>query len=217
MIWANDKAVSLGANVVNDSWGRGESSATKDYDTHFSRLGVTFVASSGDSGYNSHYPASSPYFTAVGGTSLLLDSSKNWLKETAWAKGGSNCSINEPKPDFQKDTGCTRRSVADVSADADDEVSGAAIYDTFGIDGVGGWLKLGGTSLAAPLISGVYGLSAPARGRGNSLPYLHGNSSNLHDVQAGTNGGCTTYICLAGTGYDGPTGLGTPNGLTAFQ
>ena len=217
MIWANDKAVSLGANVVNDSWGRGESSATKDYDTHFSRLGVTFVASSGDSGYNSHYPASSPYFTAVGGTSLLLDSSKNWLKETAWAKGGSNCSINEPKPVFQKDTGCTRRSVADVSADADDEVSGAAIYDTFGIDGVGGWLKLGGTSLAAPLISGVYGLSAASPGRGNSLPYLHGNSANLHDVQAGTNGGCTTYICLAGTGYDGPTGLGTPNGLTAFQ
>ena len=217
MIWANDKAVSLGANVVNNSWGRVESAATKSYDTHFKHPGVTFVASSGDSGYNSHYPASSPYFTAVGGTSLLLDGSKNWLGETAWAKGGSNCSINEPKPVFQKDSGCSHRSVVDVSADADDEVSGAAIYDSFGIDGVGGWLKMGGTSLSAPLISGVYGLAAAATGRGNSAPYLHGNASNLHDVQAGANGTCITYLCQAGPGYDGPTGLGTPNGLTAFQ
>jgi len=43
------------------------------------------------------------------------------------------------------------------------------------------------------------------------------NASSLNDVKSGSNGSCGgTYLCTAGVGYDGPTGLGTPNGTSAF-
>ena len=46
---------------------------------------------------------------------------------------------------------------------------------------------------------------------------LYSKSSSLNDVTSGSNGSCGgTYQCTAGVGYDGPTGLGTPNGITAF-
>lgn len=219
LLWANDKAYSMGAKVINNSWGRLETSTTPSYDFHFNHPGVVYVASSGDHGYESHYPASSPYVVAVGGTTLSIDGANNWVGETAWSKGGSYCSTNEPKPTHQTDLGCLKRSVVDVSADADDVNSGAAVYDSFGVNGNYKWLKVGGTSLAAPLITGIYGLNGgvPAGVQANSLPYTHGNATNLHDVTSGSNGTCGTYLCNAGVGYDGPTGLGTPNGLTAFK
>ena len=218
LMWAVDTAVSMGAQVVNTSWGFTESSTTLSNDSHFNHPGVAFVASSGDNGYGSHWPAASQYVTAVGGTTLTIDGLNNWVSETAWASGGSGCSAYETKPVFQTDTGCLKRSYADVAADADYAASGAAIYDSFGINGNFYWLKVGGTSLAAPLVSGIYALGGVTPGlQQNSLPYLHGNATNLHDVLSGSNGSCGTYLCNAGIGYDGPTGLGTPNGVTAFQ
>ncbi len=48
-----------------------------------------------------------------------------------------------------------------------------------------------------------------------SYPYSH--TSSLFDVTSGSNGTCSpSYLCTAGPGYDGPTGLGTPNGTTGF-
>ena len=50
---------------------------------------------------------------------------------------------------------------------------------------------------------------------GGSYPYSH--TSSLFDVTSGSNGSCGgSYLCTAGVGYDGPTGLGTPNGTGAF-
>ena len=49
---------------------------------------------------------------------------------------------------------------------------------------------------------------------GGSAPYAH--TANLYDVTLGKNGSCGTYLCTAGLGYDGPTGLGTPDGTGAF-
>jgi len=203
------------ATVVSNSWGGSESSGETSYDFHFNHPGVPITVSSGDGGYGVEYPASSQYVTAVGGTTLNLNSSNTRSSETAWSGAGSGCSAYESKPTWQKDAGCSRRTVADVSADADPN-TGASVYDSYGYQGQKGWFQVGGTSLAAPLIASVYALA----GNGStttygSYPYSH--TSSLYDVISGSNGSCGgSYLCTAGVGYDGPTGLGTPNGTGGF-
>jgi len=77
-----------------------------------------------------------------------------------------------------------------------------------------GWLVFGGTSVASPLIAGVYGVNGGAVNYGSD-PY--NNTGALYDVTSGSNGSCGgSYLCTAKVGYDGPTGLGTPNGVSAF-
>lgn len=207
---AENTAVALGADVVSNSWGGSESSGeTTAYDPYFNHPGVVITASTGDSGYGVEYPAASPYVVGVGGTTLNLKADGSWLSESAWSGGGSGCSAYEPKPSWQTDTGCAHRTVADVSADADPN-TGAAVYDTYGY---GGWLQVGGTSLASPLIASVFALSGNTTNP--SAPYA--DPGQLHDVTQGSNGNCGgSYLCTAGNGYDGPTGLGTPNGDGAF-
>jgi subtilase family serine protease len=205
------------ANVVSNSWGGSEfsSETSASYDGHFNRAGVPITVSSGDGGYGVEYPAASRYVTAVGGTTLNLDSNHARVSETAWSGSGSGCSAYESKPSWQTDAGCSRRTVADVSADADPN-TGAAVYDSFGYAGQKGWFQVGGTSLSAPLIAGVYALAGNAVSTvDGSFPY--GHTASLFDVVSGSNGSCGgSYLCTAGTDYDGPTGLGTPNGTGGF-
>ncbi len=53
--------------------------------------------------------------------------------------------------------------------------------------------------------------------QGNAIPYANATASNLHDITSGSNGTCSAaYLCNGVAGYDGPTGLGTPNGVSAF-
>jgi N-acetylneuraminic acid mutarotase len=209
---AVNQAVAQGAKYVSNSYGGGEGSdESQADDAYFRHPGVAITASSGDSGYGASYPAASPYVTAIGGTSLAKDtsSSRGWTEST-WNGAGSGCSSYEAKPSFQKDTGCARRTIADVSAVADPN-TGVAVYN-------GGWHVYGGTSVSAPIIASVYALGGtPAAGSSpNSFPYDH--PSELNDVTSGSNGNCTpAYLCTAGAGYDGPTGLGTPRGLGAFR
>ena len=207
---AENQAVRLGASVIANSWGGAESAGEVSFDSaYFNHPGVVITASTGDSGYGVQYPASSPYVVAVGGTTLSLNADNSYKGETAWRDGGSGCSAYETKPAFQSGLGCARRTVADVSADADPN-TGAAIYDTYGY---GGWVAVGGTSLSAPLIAGVYALSGNTSN--GAAPYA--NPGALHDVKSGSNGTCSpASLCTAGVGYDAPTGLGTPNGLAAF-
>ncbi len=131
------------------------------------------------------------------------------------ASGGSGCSPFEPKPDFQAslNTNCSNRAIADISADADPN-TGLAVFDTLG---QGGWLQVGGTSLSSPLVASMYALAGtPVPGTFPvSYPYAAAQGS-LFDVTEGTNGGCGNVLCQAGPGWDGPTGLGTPNGVTAL-
>jgi subtilase family serine protease len=211
---AVDRAVALGASVVSNSWGSGEFGGESYYDSHFNHPGVAFTVSSGDSGYGAEYPAASPYVTAVGGTSLYLNRDGSYNYETAWTGAGSGCSLFEGKPTWQTDTGCANRTVADVSADADPN-TGAAVYDSVRYYGQSGWFQVGGTSLASPIVAAVYALSGNTAGNANQIPYL--NSGNLRDITSGSNGYCGgSYLCSATNGYDGPTGLGTPNGTAAF-
>ncbi len=213
-------AVSLGAKFVSNSYGGGESSADTSYDSsYFNHPGVAITVSSGDSAYGAQYPAASKYVTSVGGTALKKASNTRGWTESVWLTNstegtGSGCSKYDAKPTWQKDTGCSKRTIADVSAVAD-PATGVAVYQTYGGSG---WAVYGGTSAAAPIIAGVYALGgAPSSGSSPaSFPYAH--TSALFDVTSGSNGSCSpSYLCTAGTGYDGPTGLGTPNGTTAFK
>jgi subtilase family serine protease len=216
LLAAEATAVKLGATVVSNSWGASESSGETSNDSAFNHPGIPITVSSGDNGYGVEWPAASQYVTAVGGTTLTL-SGNSYVSETVWSGAGSGCSAYEPKPSWQKDTGCAKRTVADVAADADPN-TGAAVYDSVRYNGQSGWFQVGGTSLASPLIAAVYALA----GNGTSVvfgsnPYSFAGSSNLHDVTSGSNGSCGgSYLCTGTSGYDGPTGVGTPNGTGAF-
>src|SRR6266545_2083922 len=172
------------------------------------------LAAAGDSGFGLSFPASSQYVTAVGGTRLTRSSNARGWTESVWSGTGSGCSRVFPKPSWQTDGGCSGRTVADVSAVAD-PATGVAMYHTFGVRG-GPWFKAGGTSVSAPIIAGVYALAGNAGSvRYGSFPYSH--TGALHDVTSGANGSCGgSYLCTAMRGYDGPSGLGTPNGSGAF-
>jgi subtilase family serine protease len=205
------------ATIVSNSWGGSEfsSETSSAYDGHFNHVGLPITFSSGDGGYGVEYPAASQYVTAVGGTTLTLNANNSYNSETVWSGAGSGCSAYEPKPTWQKDTGCVRRTVADVAADADPN-TGAAVYDSVRYQGRLGWFQVGGTSLSSPLIAAVYALAGNATSTvDGSYPYAH--TSALHDVTTGSNGSCGgSYLCAGKVGYDGPTGNGTPNGTGAF-
>ncbi|MEV6721520.1 S53 family peptidase [Streptomyces xanthochromogenes] len=216
---AVNRAVTMGAKYVSNSYGGSEDASDTTADSqYFNHPGVAITVSSGDSGYGVEYPAASQYVTAVGGTSLKQDSSTRGWSESVWGTSaggegaGSGCSAYDPKPSWQKDSGCAKRAVADVSAVAD-PATGLAVYDSYQANG---WNVYGGTSASSPIIAGVYALAgAPAGGSTpSSFPYAH--TGSLNDVTTGANGSCSDYLCKAGAGYDGPTGLGTPNGTAAF-
>jgi subtilase family serine protease len=215
LIAATDRATALGAQVVSMSWGGGEGSGETTTDTHFNHPGVIYVAASGDSGYGVSYPAASHWVLAVGGTRLVAGPTGTRSSETAWSGAGSGCSRYETKPSWQHDGSCTRRSVADVAADADPS-TGAAVYTSLSTAG-SGWFTVGGTSLAAPLIAGMIG-AAGGGPQSAVLGRLYGSigTARLYDVTAGSNGSCAGYLCSAGRGYDGPTGVGAPLGAAVL-
>jgi subtilase family serine protease len=211
---AVDRAAVLGANVISNSYGGSEYSGEVNDESHFNHPGIAITVSSGDGGFGAEFPAASQYVTAVGGTSLRRDGSPRGFTETVWSGAGSGCSAFITKPSWQTDTGCSHRTVADVSAVADPN-TGVSVYDTY-LHPRGGWLVFGGTSVAAPVIGGVYALA----GNASSINYgsfSYSNTSSLFDVLSGSNGSCGgSYLCTGASGYDGPTGNGTPNGTGAF-
>jgi subtilase family serine protease len=218
---AVDTAVALGADAVSNSYGsRGEFSGEQLFERYYKHTGVAITVSSGDYGYGNgliltggvSFPGSSEFVTSVGGTTLVRDGSARGWTESAWAGSTSGCSAYIHKPGWQKDRLCDKRTVADVAAVADPQ-TGLAVYDTFGFEG---WLVVGGTSLSSPIIASVYAMA----GNTSSVRYGVGPyraSSGFFDVIGGSNGACGgTYMCNSLPGYDGPTGLGTPNGLGGF-
>jgi subtilase family serine protease len=212
---AVNRAASMGAIAISNSYGTsGEFSSETAYDSsYYNHPGVAVTASSGDSGYGVEYPAASRNVVAVGGTSLKKPNGV--FTETAWSGAGSGCSAYESKPSWQHDTGCSHRTVTDVSAIADPQ-TGVWAYDTYGSYWSSGWLIFGGTSVASPIIASVFAL-AGSPWANQPASYLYGNAASLHDVVSGSNGNCGgSYLCTAKVGYDGPTGLGTPNTAAAF-
>ena len=203
------------------SWGGNESAGDKSYDTHFTtpsgHNGVTFVASSGDSGAapGVSYPAVSPNVMGVGGTTLSL-ANGGYGSESGWSGSGGGISKYYSQPSYQKGVvtqSSTARTVPDVAMDADPN-SGVPVYDNYDNGASSPWLQVGGTSLAAPMWAGVIAIANQGRvlngagtlnGQADTLPKLYSlPSSNFHDVTTGNNG----YAAKAG--YDLVTGLGSP-------
>ena len=223
---ANTAAGLPGVVAVSNSYGGSEFSG-ETTDTDYDHPGVAVTVSAGDSGYGVEYPAASQYVTSVGGTALNPDSSvaRGWT-ESVWGNGtegtdgdgtGSGCSAYESKASWQDgvtDPLCGNRTVADVAADAD-PATGVVIYDTY--NGFGGFQSgWGGTSASSPMIAATYALAgAPATGT-YPASYPYANASDLNNVTTGSNGDCGNYLCNGGVGYNGPTGLGTPEGTAAF-
>jgi subtilase family serine protease len=197
--------------AISNSYGGADSKATAAYD----HPGIAITASSGDNGYGVEAPASYRTVIAVGGTTLTKSTNARGWTEKAWAGSGSGCSKLNPKPSWQTSaTGCAGKAVTDVSAVADPQ-TGVAIYDSTAFNGAKGWQVLGGTSASAPIIASVYAMA----GRGTSYPasYTWAHASGLNDVTTGSNGTSTTAAWTKSrTGWDGPSGLGTPKGTSSF-
>jgi hypothetical protein len=210
---AQGAAVQLGAAVISNSWGAPESrfgDPATGNEHYFMHPNVSTFVSTGDHGYDDggsgpDYPSTSAYVIAVGGTTLTRSTgvARGWT-ESAWGEGGSSCSYSIPKPSWQTNTSCTYRGTADVSAVAD-PMTGVAVYNAR----KGGWIIVGGTSAASPLVAGIYALTGHAQ---ESPSYAYQHASAYFDVTSGSNGFCGSVLCNAGSGWDGPTGVGSPNG-----
>ena len=204
-----------GVSVVSMSWSGGESSSETSLDSYFTTSGVTFLAATGDSGSPSGYPAYSPDVVAVGGTTLDINSSGQYIAEGAWSDGGGGISLYETIPSYQDNldgvngASTTHRNVPDVSMDADPN-SGVYVLDSY----AGGWFQVGGTSLSTPMWGGLIAIANQGRALAGEAPLSSTQtlstlyslpSSDFHDITTGGNG---TYN--AGPGYDLVTGIGTP-------
>jgi subtilase family serine protease len=210
LLQAVDVAVQNGASVVSMSWGGREFTGEVNSDSHFNVSGVTFCASSGDSGHGAQYPAASPLVVAVGGTALELNGNK-WSSEKAWNGSGGGTSKYETEPSYQagaQNTG--KRGIPDVAYDAS-PATGVPVYSQYGF---GGWIVVGGTSMSAPEWAALFAIAnsmRDAKGKGtlNQVQVdLYPNAADFHDITTGTNGSCSQ--CKATKGYDFVTGIGSP-------
>jgi len=220
-----------GVGVVSMSWGTQEFWGEARYDSLFTtpagHTGVTYVASSGDSGawYGPMYPSVSPNVLSVGGTSLTLNSNGSYSSETGWSGstgGFSGTDMNfwyyEAAPSYQVAAQASVglnygvRTTPDVSFNADPN-TGVAVYDSVSYSGQSGWFEVGGTSAAAPAWAGLVaitdqGLATGGKGTLTSTQTLTDlyslPSSDFNDITSGFNGYSAT------PGYDLVTGLGTP-------
>jgi subtilase family serine protease len=209
-------------SVVSMSFGSGEFTDETQLDSIFTtpagHQGVTFLASTGDSGAPGGYPAYSPNVVAVGGTSLTADAAGNYISESGWSGSGGGISQFEPQPSYQNGVvtqSTTQRTIPDVSMVADPN-TGVAVYDSFNNPPSSGgpWIQVGGTSLACPLWAGLIAVADQGRvqfgkttldGPSQTLPMLYSMpASDFNDITTGNNG------FAAGPGYDLVTGRGSP-------
>ena len=218
------------SNVVSLSWGGSEYAYSSSlYDVH---SGSVIVAAAGDDGAGAGQPCSFVGVICVGGTSLKPDaSSRRGWHEVVWngfsvghGATGSGCSAYITKPSWQHDKGCTMRSESDLSAVAD-PLTGVVVVN----DGVCCYV-VGGTSVATPIIAGIYALSSNTKVATPASLWAHAGGKYLNAVLEGDNEDASegtficpknfAYICVAGTEtngvYSGPTGWGTPNGVSAL-
>jgi subtilase family serine protease len=234
-------AVAQGANAVSMSYGLPGDDAMLHgpVAAQLAPRGVAVVASSGDSGFEANeflWPQALPTVTAVGGTTLVKQSGR--YSEGAWSDAGSSCAPGATPPPGQpgdvSNTCVGARAGVDVSAVADN----LAIYVTYSpqTNHPLGWTVVAGTSASAPFVAGVYAASGSLGGvLGPNLLYQL-DPLAFNDITSGTNGGISNGRCLppsgggladpkqtfdgrlcsAGTGWDGPTGRGTPHGLFRF-
>lgn len=194
------------ATYVSNSWGASEFSAETTYDSHFTRGGVSYFVSSGDSGLPAEYPSSSPNVISVGGTKLTFNTDGTLASETGWTSGGGGCSVYENAKAIQSgfESLCgAKRATPDVSLDAD-PASGVSVYDSTRYNGQSGWYVVGGTSASSPMWAAR---SADSGTQVNSA-YVYANNITFRDITGGGN----SAGCLSG--YDLCSGRGSWTGST---
>jgi len=214
---AVNTAVQLGADAVSNSYG-GPDASDSTYGRYYHHPGVALTASAGDSGYGVSYPASSKWVTAVGGTNLHRSSTarRGW-SEGVWSGTGSGCStLNSTTWQPASTTGCSGRAVADIAAVANPS-TGVAVFDSYVFENTSGWLTFGGTSVAAPIIAAAFALAGNTDQVADGSYVWKHHTGGVNDITYGSNGSCsTTRWCTAHYGWDGPTGWGTPKGVSAL-
>jgi kumamolisin len=164
------------------------------------------------------FPSSDPYFTAVGGTNLYLNTNGTYSSETAWTSSGGGISRFFAKPAWQKGPGVptnTKRDLADVSFDASNNTGIYTYYQ-------GVWYNGYGTSYGGPNWAALWALAIQARSgkrTGNADPTVYrigANTANykldFFDVTTGNNGNGNGPGYNAKKNWDYPTGWGSPNG-----
>jgi hypothetical protein len=208
-----------GVSVVSMSFSgdetKGELTLNNAFVTPAGHTGVTFVASSGDSGIP-QFPATAPTVLGVGGTSLTLGDGNSYGSETAWSSSGGGFSTIEAIPAWQTSVlpaGTVMRATPDVAWDGDPN-TGFAVCDSYNF-GSTPWVESAGTSAGAPQWAGLLAIANQGRARRGlrsldgateTLPMLYSlNAYDFHDITSGSNMGNA-----AGPGYDLVTGLGTP-------
>ncbi|MGI8714931.1 MAG: S53 family peptidase [Solirubrobacteraceae bacterium] len=219
-------AANAGATVIVTSFNEGESPGDPAYDSDYTPRNAVVVSASGDSGHTGliYFPASLPGVLAVGGTQLDLTGSGSYQGETAWYSTTSGCSLYNPAAVWQgalaASAGCAgKRADVDLAAVAQ---PGALVHvrDAGAPCGTA-WCEADGTSVAAPIIAGVIGLAGSAGSAEPRMLYGHARSDPqaFHDIRSGADSVVCkgARICQARTGWDGPTGLGAPDGLAAFE
>jgi subtilase family serine protease len=237
MIAAETVAANAGAIAISNSYGGPESPSylnyVNQYNSGYNWPNIAITVSAGDVSDSVDFPASSPTVTAVGGTSLQPANNNRGFNEVVWYSNpsngtGSGCSKLFSRSSWQSlllgggvpTSVCSNRIVADVSAIAD-PAYGVSVYYR------GAWYQFGGTSAASPIVASIYAQAYIIPGgcssfnsstcNVNKTPYSH--TSSLNYINTGANGSCGNLLCNAGfglNGYNGPTGLGTPNGVNAF-
>jgi hypothetical protein len=202
-----------GVVAVSMSWGGSEFSDEAKYDSVFSSSNIQFFAAAGDDGHAASWPAASANVIAVGGTTLNLNSAGKLISETAWSGSGGGVSKYVSLPSWQQSYGINnssgKRAIPDVSYNADPD-SGYPVYDSYGQTKAKSWIVVGGTSAGTPQWAAIQSINKSV---GASKLYsdakLKSASLYLRDITSGMNGSCKIF-CLAGTGYDFVTGLGSP-------
>jgi streptogramin lyase len=242
-----EEAVKLKATEISNSYGYPESDESteacpskkgcSEYLSDYNHLGTPITVSAGDSGYDDwetgwespNWPAASPNVIAVGGTVLKEAKNTRGWEETVWEKSGSGCSLYESKPSSQKDAGCKKRTDNDIAAVAKNvsmyNTPYALLYEELYKEKLSPWIRVGGTSVASPLISGIEAHATSATKKLGAEAFYKKPSMLFH-ISEGSNGkasgvgSCGTeseatyYLCHATKeGYNGPTGEGTPDGV----
>jgi subtilase family serine protease len=213
-----------GGGQVTMSWGGPEGSATliNQLEAHFTPPAtpnyVNYFASTGDTGDTSGftgspsagYPALSPQVVAVGGTSTVFDQNLNFVGPKTWQSGGMGVSQFSQRPAFQNSVQGVvgnYRGVPDVSAIAN-PYTGVFVYSNY----AGGFLVVGGTSAASPLVAALFNAENWRFKNTNELLTLLYTYAPFQEAFLDiTNGFCGPYEYYNATaGYDLCTGLGTP-------
>lgn len=227
------KAVALanrmGAGVVSMSFGANEGSWTGSYDSVFTGANMSYLAATGDNGAAVAWPSVSTRVLAVGGTTLAYNGS-GARSETTWSGTGGGTSAYVALPSYQSGTigGYAKRAVADVAFNANPN-SGQYVALMSPGSTATRWVSAGGTSLATPQWAGLLAVANAMRattgktalGQPHAAIYQQIGavptqySSAFKDVASGSNGSCTA--CTAKSGYDTPTGWGTPNAAALLQ